>query len=708
MTDPLLLALIYVSRHYGVANTPDALIADLPLPDGQLTPFLLPRAAEKAGLEAKEEKLAVDKLPPMLLPAILLLKGNNACVVVSINHEKQKLAILSPQFDSEERWLSFSEFNDSYIGHLFLLKKRFRYDERSPELLKPTQGHWFWGTLWLSRNIYRDVFIASLLINLFAIATPLFTRLVYDKIVPNQAFDSLWVLASGITLIFGFDFVLKLMRSYFIDVAGKKSDILISAKLFAKVMGLRMEARPPSVGALARHLQEFEAIREFFTSATISSLIDLPFALLFLVVIWLIAGPLVIIPIIALALLILYSLLVQRPLRRSIEEGSRLSSQKHANLIESLSGLDTIKRFEAQSQFQYKWEEAVAHMANWSITSRRLTDSVQNTAGFCQQFVTVGMIVFGVYQIAAGELTMGGLIAVSMLSSRAVGPLVQLALLSTRYHQAKSAKTIIEQLMALPVEQEADKRFLHRASLQGRIQFSQVSFQYPGQQRMAIKDLDLTIEPGEKVAVIGRVGAGKTTIERLIMGLYKPSAGSISLDNTDIGQLHPTDIRRNIGSVPQDLMLFYGSVRDNIALGRSQVSDDAILRAADRAGVTAFTRQDEAGLDRQVGEGGQALSGGQKQAIAIARALLTEPKVLVMDEPSSSMDNKAEQALKQVLNRLDNDETLILFTHKTSMLDVVDRILVLEQGQLVADGPKEQVLQQLRDGKLNGGKMGAG
>ncbi|WP_120512807.1 type I secretion system permease/ATPase [Photobacterium salinisoli] len=708
MTDPLLLALIVVSRHYGVANTPDALIADLPLPDGQLTPFLLPRAAEKAGLEAKEEKLAIEKLPPMLLPAILLLKGNSACVVASIDHEKQQLAVISPQFDSEERWISFSEFNESYTGHLFLLKKRFRYDERSPELLKPTKGHWFWGTLWLSRNIYRDVFIASILINLFAIATPLFTRLVYDKIVPNQAFDSLWVLASGITLIFGFDFVLKLMRSYFIDVAGKKSDILISAKLFAKVMGLRMEARPPSVGALARHLQEFEAIREFFTSATITSLIDLPFAILFLVVIWLIAGPLVIIPIIALAFLILYSLLVQRPLRRSIEEGSRLSSQKHANLIESLSGLDTIKRFEAQSQFQYKWEEAVAHMANWSITSRRLTDSVQNTAGFCQQFVTVGMIVFGVYQIAAGELTMGGLIAVSMLSSRAVGPLVQLALLSTRYHQAKSAKTIIEQLMALPVEQEAEKRFLHRASLQGRIQFSQVSFQYPGQQRMAIKDLDLTIEPGEKVAIIGRVGSGKTTIERLIMGLYKPSAGSISIDDTDIGQLHPTDIRRNIGSVPQDLMLFYGSIRDNIALGRSQVSDDAILRAADRAGVTNFTRQDEAGLDRQVGEGGQALSGGQKQAIAIARALLTEPKVLVMDEPSSSMDNKAEQALKHVLNTLDNDETLILFTHKTSMLDVVDRIVVLEQGQLVADGPKDQVLQQLRKGNLSDGKMGTG
>ncbi|MCM0148662.1 type I secretion system permease/ATPase [Photobacterium galatheae] len=708
MTDPLLLSLIYVSRHYGVANTPDALIADLPLTDGLLTPFLLPRAAEKAGLEAREDRLPLEKLSPMLLPAILLLKGNSACVLTGIDHDKQQAALTTPHLDGEERWVPFSELNETYTDHLFLLKKRFRYDERSPELLQSKDGHWFWSTLWQSRQIYRDVLIASILINLFAIATPLFTRLVYDKIVPNQAFDSLWVLASGITLIFAFDFLLKLLRSYFIDVAGKKSDILISARIFAKVMGIRMEARPPSVGALARHLQEFEAIREFFTSATISSLIDLPFALLFLVVIWLIAGPLVIIPIVAVTLLMLYSLAIQRPLRRSIEEGSRLASQKHANLIESLSGLDTIKRYEAQSQFQYKWEEAVAHIANWSLKSRRLTDSVQNTAGFTQQFVTVAMIVFGVYLIAAGALTMGGLIAVSMLSSRAVGPMVQLALLSTRYHQAKSAKAIIEQLMALPVEQEASKRYLHRASLQGWIQFSQVSFQYPGQQRPAIKDLDLTIEPGEKVAVIGRIGSGKTTLERLIMGLYKPTTGAIRLDETDIGQLHPTDIRRNIGSVPQDLMLFYGSIRDNIALGRPQASDEAILRAAERAGVTVFTRQDEAGLDRQVGEGGQALSGGQRQAVAIARALLSEPKILVMDEPSSNMDNASERALKQVLRQLSRDETLLLFTHRMSMLDVVDRVVVLEQGQLIADGPKEHVLQQLREGDLKRGKFGSG
>ncbi|QUJ69403.1 type I secretion system permease/ATPase (plasmid) [Photobacterium sp. GJ3] len=708
MSDPLLTALIYVSRHYGVSNTPDALIADLPLADGQLTPFLLPRAAEKAGLEAREEKLPLHQLPALLLPAILLLKGNQACVLLGIDHEKQQAAILAPHLEQEERWVPFSELSQTYSGHLFLLKKRFRYDERSPELLKSREGHWFWGTLWQSRNIYRDVLIASVLINLFAIATPLFTRLVYDKIVPNQAFDSLWVLASGITIVFAFDFLLKLLRSYFIDVAGKKSDILISARIFAKVMGIRMESRPPSVGAFARHLQEFEAIREFFTSATIASLIDLPFAILFLVVIWLIAGPLVIVPVIAVVFLMLYSLLVQRPLRRTIEEGSRLASQKHANLIESLSGLDTIKRYEAQSQFQYKWEEAVAHIANWSIKSRRLTDSVQNTAGFSQQFVTVAMIVFGVYLIAAGELTMGGLIAVSMLSSRAIGPMVQLAVLSTRYHQAKSAKAIIEQLMAMPVEQEANKRFIHRAALQGRIQFSQVSFQYPGQQRMAIQDLSFTIEPGEKVAVIGKVGSGKTTLERLIMGLYKPTAGAISLDDTDIGQLHPTDIRRNIGSVPQDLMLFYGSIRDNIALGRPQASDEAIIRAAERAGVTAFTRQDEAGLDRQVGEGGQSLSGGQKQAIAIARALLSDPQVLVMDEPSSSMDNKSELDLKNVLRQLGADETLILFTHRMSMLDVVDRILVLEQGQLVADGPKDQVLRQLREGNIQGGKVGNG
>ncbi|MGX2953827.1 type I secretion system permease/ATPase [Shewanella sp. JL219SE-S6] len=566
-------------------------------------------------------------------------------------------------------------------------------------MLKTREGHWFWSTLWESRSIYRDVLVASVLINLFAIATPMFSRLVYDKIVPNLAFDSLWVLASGITVVFGFDLVLKLMRSYFIDVAGKKSDLLISAKIFAKVMGIRLEAKPPSVGAFARHLQEFESIREFFTSATISSLIDLPFALLFLLVIYMLAGPLVLVPLLAVILLCLYSLLIQKPLARSIEEGSRLASQKHANLVESLAGLETVKMFGAQSQFQYRWEEAVSHMSTWAIKSRKITDSVQNTAGFLQQFVSVAMIVFGVYLIAAGELTMGGLIAASMLSGRAVGPLVQLSLLSTRYNQAKSAMTILERLMAMPSEQEEGKRYIHRPVLKGKIEFDNVSFNYPGSDRAAVSNINLCIEPGEKVAIIGRIGSGKTTLERLLLGLFQPQQGSIRLDDTEISQINPMNVRRNIGCVPQDVTLFFGSIRDNIALGRPQVSDAEVLSAASRAGVTGFTQQDPAGLERQIGEGGQQLSGGQRQAIAIARAFLGNPQVLVLDEPTSSMDNRSELYIKRQLQSLSASQTLVLITHKMGMLNVVDRLIVMEKGKIIADGPRDEVLERLRKGE---------
>lgn len=700
MKDPLLNSLIYISRYYGLANSPEALVNGLPLSSGKLTPFLLPRSAERAGLVAKENRAELDAIPTIVFPVILLLKGGDACVLNSIDKEKQEAEVITLESGMVPISIALDDLITQYTGRYFLVKKQFRYDERSPEVLKTRDGHWFWGTLWESKRIYRDVLIASLLINIFAIAAPLFTRLVYDKVVPNLAFETLWVLAAGIFIVFGFDLLLKLMRSYFIDVAGKKSDILISSKLFSKVMGIRMESRPPSVGAFARHLQEFESIREFFTSATIASLIDLPFALLFLVIIWLMAGNLVIIPIIGVVILIIYSLLIQGPLRKTIDEGSRLASQKYANLIESLAGLETVKIFGAQSQYQYRWEEAVAHMANWNIKSKRITDGIQNTAGFVQQSSNIGMIILGVYLIAEGELTMGGLIAATMLSSRAIGPLVQLSLLSTRYNQAKSSMTIIEQVMAMPDEQEEGKRYIHRPIIQGKIELDRVTFHYPDSPMASIRDLSLTIEPGEKVAIIGRIGSGKTTLERLIMGLYQPTEGHVRIDETDIAQLHHVDVRRNIGCVPQDCALFYGSIRDNITLGRPLVDDRDVMDAANRAGVTVFTQQDPAGLERQVGEGGLLLSGGQRQAVAIARAFLARPPILIMDEPTSSMDNRSELHIKTQLKQLKESETLLLITHKTSMLDVVDRVIVMEKGAIIADGPKAKVLNDLRQGKV--------
>lgn len=697
--DPLLNALIYISRYYGQANSPDALVAGLPLNDGLLTNYLFPRAAETAGLNAKLVEESIDELQPLVLPVVALLKNDDACVILSIDREKNEVEVILSQSDSQQEWISLDELKQQYTGRLFLIKKRFRYDERSPELIKSRDGHWFWSTLWESRKIYRDVFIASILINIFAISAPLFSRLVYDKIVPNLAYDSLWVLTVGVFIIFIFDFILKMMRSYFVDVAGKKSDVLISSKIFSHVMGIRLEAKPASVGAFARHMQEFESIRDFFTSASITALIDLPFAILFLAVIFMIAGPLAIVPLVGVIFLIIYSFIVQRPLKRSIEEGSRLASQKNANLVESLAGLETLKMFGAQSTYQYRWEEAVAHMSNWSLKSRRLTDSLQNAAGFVQQFLNVAMIVVGVYLIGNGDLTMGGLIASTMLSGRAVGPMVQVAMLSTRYNQAKSSMQIIDQLMQMPSEQEAGKRYIHRPVIQGKIEFDNVSFAYPNTQTPSLSNVNLTINPGEKVAIIGRIGSGKTTLERLIMGLYKPTSGSILIDGTDINQLHHVDIRRNIGCVPQDINLFFGSIRDNIALGRPLATDKEIMMAAERAGVTAFTQQDSAGLEKQVAEGGAALSGGQRQAVAIARAILGNPSVLIMDEPTSSMDNRSEMYIKRQLKSLSKDETLILITHKTGMLDLVDRLIVMEQGQIIADGPRETVLQSLRSGK---------
>ncbi|WP_375055373.1 type I secretion system permease/ATPase [Zobellella sp. DQSA1] len=698
--DPLLQSLVFLTKFYGHPHQGEALVSGLPLPEGKLTPLLFSRAAERAELSVHHAAQAVREISDLLLPCILLLKEGGACVLLESDPARAHCKVMLPGSEEAEQWLSLDRLEASHSGRVLFTKPKFRFDERSPKVLGHHDGHWFWGTLRRSSSIYRDVLTGSLLINLFAVVTPLFTMNVYDKIVPNLAFDSLWVLAIGAGIVFLFDFVMRMLRSHFIDVAGKKSDVLLSAQIFAKVMGMRMEARPPSTGAFARHLQEFESVRDFLTSATVAALVDIPFTLIFLLIIWVFAGQMVWVPILAILLLAAFSLLVQRPLKRSIEEGSRLASQKNANLVEGIAGLETIKLFGAQGAFQHRWEQAVSHIANWAMKTRRLTNSVSTLANVTQQVTTVSLIVLGVYLIAAGQLSMGGLIAAVMLSSRAISPMVQLSVLSTRYNQARSAMTILEQIMAAPDEQEHGRRYIHHPVFRGEILFDRVAFKYPGSEHNVINQLSLHIEAGEKVAIIGRIGSGKTTLERLIVGLYKPTDGAIRIDGIDIGQLQPAALRRNIGCVPQDVTLFFGSIRDNIVIANPLADELHVLRAAQRAGVTLFTNQDPDGLDRQVGEGGRQLSGGQRQAVAIARAMLNDPVMLIMDEPTSNMDNRSEQYIRQELAKLKAEQTLLLITHRTSMLEVVDRLIVLEQGQIVADGPKAQVLQQLKSGKV--------
>ena len=699
-TDQLLECLVFLSKFYAVPNSRDAMLAGLPLPKGRLTTTLFTRAAESVGLSAQVEKRSFHELSPLLLPAVIMLRDGGACVLLELDPEHRRARVALPLLENAEQELAFEQLTQLEAGEIILVKRAFRYDARSPKVLESGHGHWFWGTLLSSLSIYRDVLIASVLINLFAVASPLFTMNVYDKIVPNLAFDSLWVLSVGVTIVFAFDVIMRQLRSHFIDIAGKKSDVLLSARIFAKVMGIRMEARPASTGAFAKHLQEFESIREFFTSATVSTLVDLPFAFFFLFIIWVFAGYMAVIPLIAIIVMTIYSLYIQGPLRRSIEEGSRLASQKYANLIEGIAGLEAVKILGAQGNFQYKWEQAVSHMASWGIETRRITNSVSALATFSQQFSTVALVIYGVYLISDAQITMGGIIASVMLSSRIIAPLAQLSVLSTRFNQARTALTILGNIRQSPSEQEEGQHYIQHSLLRGKIEFDNVSFSYPESEQLSLRNINLQINPGEKVAIIGRVGAGKTTLEKLLLGLYKPSSGSIRVDGYELAQIHPAVLRRNIGCVPQDITLFFGSIRDNIIVGHPLVDDGRVLRAAHRAGVTQFSNRDPNGLERQVGEGGRLLSGGQRQAIALARALLMEPPMLLLDEPTSNMDNRSESLIKEELAKLDPQTTLVLITHRTTMLDAVQRLIVLDQGMIVADGPREQVLQLLKEGRV--------
>lgn len=699
--NPLLDCLVVLSKFFSNPYTPDAIRAGLPITDDLMTPDLFKRAANRIGISTRFVKRKLTKISHMVLPVVLLLENQDACVLLEINEKEQKAKLFRPESGEGEVFISLAELEKSYTGYCFFVKPKFRFDERAQEnQYSKNHKHWFWGTVTRSWRIYRDVFVASLLINLFATASPLFVMNVYDRVVPNNAFDTLWVLAAGAAGVYLFDFLLRSLRSYFIDIAGKKSDILISANIFARVNSIKMASRPRSVGAFAKNLQDFESIRDFITSASITTLVDVPFMFLIIGIIWLIGGPVAYIPIITIFMIIAYSLIIQIPLRRSIEEGQKTASQKNALLIESLSNAESVKLNNAEGVMQRQWEESVANIATWGVKTRQLAQSCSNFAMVTQQLTTVVMVIVGVYQISEGNMSMGALIAAVMLTGRALGPMAQIAALATRYNQAKTAFASINEIMSSPVEHSDDIKYVHRPQFEGEFQFDTVTFAYPDQEQAAISNVSFTIKKGEKVGIIGRIGSGKSTIGKIMTGLYEPMDGAVRVDGVDVRQVNPTDLRRNIGTVSQDVSLFYGSIKDNIVLGVPYVEDEAVIRAANLSGVSEFANRKPSGLDSMVGERGGLLSGGQRQSIAIARALLFDPAILILDEPTASMDNTTETRMKRRLQAAITDKTLILITHKSSMLDMVDRLIVMDNGRMIADGPKAQVHEALRQGKL--------
>lgn len=699
--DPLTDCLVIVAKLHGRPVSRTTLRAGLPLVENRLTVKLAGRAAQRAGLVSRTLRRPLAKFANLELPCILLLKEMKAAVLLSIDSTKKFATLLLPESSGGQTTVPLEELAGQYVGYAIFLLPEFQPEKQSVSEMAGHRRHWFWSTLLASWRIYRDVLLASFLINVFALATPFFILNVYDRVIPNSAFETLWVLAIGIAIIYLFSTVMRGLRGYFIDEAGKKAGLEMSSVIFEKVLGLKMSARPESIGSFANKIQQFDSIRDFITSLSIAAIVDLPFLFLGIAAIWYLSGATVIIHIGAIVILLVYSLLVQVPLRRSVEQTYHASANKNAVLVEGLNGLETLKMLGAESKIQTTWEEAVGHISTWSARSRFLSSSVTHISAFLQSITVVAVVIAGVYLISNGQMSQGGLIAIVMLTRQVLAPMTQVVSLATRYHQTRTAMETLNEVMAMPIERPLNKTFLHRVGLRGEIEFKDMSFGYPGQNFKALKDISLKIAPGEKVGIIGAIGSGKTTFGKLLLGLYEPDSGMVGIDGTDIRQVDPSELRRFVGCVPQDVTLFRGSVRDNIVLGCDFASDADILRAAELSGLMDIVKNHPQGFDMPVGEQGRLLSGGQRQIVAMARALLLDPRILILDEPTSSMDARTEAGLRSRLSQIIAGKTLVLITHRASLLSMVNRIIVLDRGVVKADGPKAAILEAIRNGQLS-------
>ncbi len=698
--DELLDCLLILARSHGEAITRDGALAGLPLEDGRLTPSLFERAAHRAGLSSKVVREPIARLKRELFPAIVLLDGERAAVLMDRSADGSTLTVVYPELGDAPVQVAAKELAPTYTGHAIYARPRLRFDARSPVVNETRRGHWFWSVIAENGRLYRDVLLAAFLTNLFAVAMPLFTMNVYDRVVPNQAFDTLWVLALGLLLILVGDLVLRTLRGKFVDLASSRADVKLSAYIMERVLGTRMEHRPVSAGSFASNLRAFESVRDFIGSATVVAFIDLPFALIFFVVITWIAWPMVIPLLIGATLMLLYALAVQGRMHELAETTYRAGAQRNATLVEGLVGFETVKALGAEAPIQRKWEKSAALLARVGAQLRLLSTSASNSSAFMQQTINMCIVILGVYLIGERALSMGGLIACTMLASRAMAPVGQVAGLLVQYHTASTALTSLNEMMKREVERPEDANFIARGSIQGSIEFRDVSFSYPGQPNPSLRNVSLKIRPGEKVAILGRIGSGKTTLEKLILGLYRPTGGSVLIDGIDQRQLDPAELRRHIGYVQQDVMLFYGTLRENITLGAPLADDADVLHAAGIAGILDLVNTHPQGFDMVVGERGESLSGGQRQGVAIARAVINDPPILLLDEPTASMDHSSEEEVKKRLREFMPGKTVILISHRTSLLDLVDRIIVMDAGRIVADGPKDQVVQALRQGRI--------
>lgn len=699
LDDPLLECLSILAGDSGRRATAAALSAGLPVHGkGIASPAAFVRAADRIGMTARMVRRPfADLVNHPALPCIVVLKNDYACILKRKTAEG--LAVVFPETPDEETIVKAEDLAGRFQGYAFFVRARARVDERAGPSKIEEGRDWFWSALKRHKKVYYEVMLAAVLVNLFALASPLFMMNVYDRVIPNSAFETLWFLAAGVFIVYLFDFVLRNLRAHFVDVAGRKADNTISARIFEQMMAMKMMARPPSVGVLAANLREFETLRDFFTSATVVAIIDFPFVLMFIGLIFLIGGPIAAVPAVLVPIVLGVGILLQKPLQKVIQESMKENASKSGLIFETLSGLETIKVQAAEGHMQRRWEELTEVSSATNVKARGISAFGVNFSTFMANMSSVGMIIYGTYLITAGDMTMGALIACVILSGRAMAPLAQIAALLTKFSQSKEALDRLDDLMKSPVERPASQVFISHPVAEGKIDFKDVTFRYPNQNTAALNNINFGIRPGEHVGVIGAVGSGKTTLERLILNLYQPENGTVQLDGTDVRQIDPADLRRNIGVVQQTPYLFFGTVRENITLGHESVPDSAVLRAAELAGVMDFLRDSEHGLDTQIGERGEYLSGGQRQSIAIARALLYDPPVLLLDEPTASIDPGSERRLYMHLKEIIKGKTVLLITHKSAVLGLVDKLVLMDRGRIIDMGPRDEIIQRLQSGK---------